>query len=72
MAAYSDRVEKSLQSQCCQITGRGWSGRSKRDLSGFHFSYRSGSQQGEFVVDSMDLPDGQFRWYAFCFETTRR
>lgn len=72
MAAYSDRVEKSLQSQGCQITGRGWSGRNKRDLSGFNFSYRSGSQQGEFVVESMDLPDGQFRWYAFCFETTRR
>jgi hypothetical protein len=74
-ADFADRVEAILVSQKCQITGRSktWIGsQNQRNLAGFGYSYRSGSQQGDLVVEFIELSDGQFRWYAFCVEFTKR
>jgi hypothetical protein len=74
-ADFAARIEANLAAQNCRITGRSksWTGRQQAgNLSGFGYSYRSGSQHGELVVEFVDLPDGQFRWYAFCLEFTKR
>jgi len=74
-ADFADRVEAILVDQGCQINGRSktWIGsQNQRNLAGFGYSYRSGSQRGDLVVEFIDLPNGQFRWYAFCVEFTER
>ena len=72
-AAFADRVEAQLVHRRCTITGRGTVGdRKKKQLSGFSYSYEYGARRGDFIAEFVDLPNGDFRVYAFCVEFTRR
>jgi hypothetical protein len=72
VAAFRDRVEEVMRKHGCRIHGQGSSGPTDQDLSSFDFSYRSGSQEGELVVESIELPRGEFHLYVFCLEFTSR
>jgi hypothetical protein len=72
-AAFADRVEAQLIRKGCTITGWGTAGdRKKKQLRYFSYTYRYGAKQGSLAAEFVELPNGQFRVYAFCVEFTRR